>query len=202
MTEGASNRPLIGIFGGSFNPPHVAHLIIAELVREQFALDQILWIPNRQSPFKQEEELAPADDRLEMTRLVVAGNEAFAISELELRRSGTSYTVDTIRMLQNEDSAARYHLIIGSDSLAGFEGWRDPEEILRRVRLIVYPRTGHLDAAAPAGHDGDGVLFADAPLLDVSSTAIRKRRRQGKTIRYMVTEPVLEYIGDRGLYVT
>lgn len=201
MTEGASNRPLIGIFGGSFNPPHVAHLIVAEFVREQFALDQILWIPNRQSPFKQQEELAPADDRLEMTRLVVAGNEAFEISELELRRSGMSYTVDTIRMLQNEHPAAQFHLIVGSDSLAGFEGWREPDEILRRVRLIVYPRPGHLDAAAPAGH-GDSVLLADAPLLDVSSSLIRKRRQNGKTIRYMVTEPVMEYISHRRLYIT
>lgn len=201
MTESASNRPLIGIFGGSFNPPHVAHLIVAELVREQFELDQILWIPNRQSPFKEREELAPADDRFEMTRLVVAGNEAFGVSDLELRRSGTSYTVDTIRMLQEEHPRARFHLIIGSDSLAGFKGWREPEEILRRVRLIVYRRPGYLDVAAPSGHE-TRVLFANAPLLDVSSSLIRKRRREGRTIRYMVTEAVLDYIGDRGLYST
>lgn len=199
VTERASDAQHVGIFGGSFNPPHVAHLIIAQLVCEQFALDQILWIPNRQSPFKAEEELAPAADRLEMTKLATQGNQAFLASDLEMRRSGVSYTVDTIRALQQENSTTSYHLIIGSDSLESFSKWRQPDEILERVELIVFRRPGYFNSETITGFESR-VRFADAPLLEISSTMIRKRRREGRTIRYMVPEPIHDYILERGLY--
>lgn len=199
VTERASDAQHVGIFGGSFNPPHVAHLIIAQLVCEQFALDQILWIPNRQSPFKAEEELAPAADRLEMTKLATQGNQAFLASDLEMRRSGVSYTVETIRTLQQENSTTSYHLIIGSDSLESFSKWRQPDEILERVELIVFRRPGYFNSETITGFESR-VRFADAPLLEISSTMIRKRRREGRTIRYMVPEPIHDYILERGLY--
>lgn len=199
VTQRASKTTQIGIFGGSFNPPHLAHLIVAEILREQFALDRILWIPNRQSPFKEKQELAPAEDRLEMTRLIVRDNDAFVTSDIEISRSGVSYTIDTIRDLQKENADARYHIIIGSDSLAEFGGWREPEEIVRRARLIVYPRPGFENADTPKAFE-DRIRFADAPLLEISSTAIRRRRRENRSIRYMVPEVIHEYIFDRGLY--
>src|SRR5690606_21131049 len=102
----------VGLFGGSFNPPHLAHLIVAELVREQFGLDQVLWIPALIPPHKRESRLASAEHRLEMTRLAVASNPAFAVSDLELRRSGVSYTVDTVRTLQTANPSVSYFLII------------------------------------------------------------------------------------------
>ena len=199
MTGRPSDTPRVGIFGGSFNPPHAAHLIVAEVVREQFDLDQILWVPNRQSPFKGEHELAPASVRLEMVRLAVRENDTFAISDVELRRDGLSYTVDTIRHLQDEHPEADYHLVIGSDSLTGFRDWREPDEILRRVPLIVYPRSGYEDAKPPLESEGR-IHLARAPLLDLSSTDLRRRMRDGHTIRYMVPDAVYRYIHERGLY--
>jgi nicotinate-nucleotide adenylyltransferase len=197
VTDSASAS--VGIFGGSFNPPHLAHLIVAEIVREQFRLDAVLWIPACQSPFKTSEELAPATDRLEMTRLAVCENDGFAVSEIELERSGVSYTVDTIRSLQELDPGVDYHLIMGADGLRDFSNWREPEEILRRVSLIVYRRSGIETATLPAGLDGR-VAYADAPRVDLSSSAIRERLRAGRSIRYMVPEAVHRYVLDRGLY--
>lgn len=200
MNERASDTARVGIFGGSFNPPHVAHLVVAEVVREAVGLDRVLWIPNRQSPFKDEEDLAPADDRLEMTRLAIGESDAFTVSDLEVRRGGVSYTVDSILALQAQNPDESYFLIIGSDSLADFDDWKEPEEILRRVRLVIYPRPGHREARPPTGFE-ERVTTVDAPLLEISSSLIRARRKAGQTIRYMVPEPVHRYILRRGLYV-
>jgi nicotinate-nucleotide adenylyltransferase len=196
----------IGIFGGSFNPPHVAHLIVAETVREQFALDRVLWIPNRQPPHKPEASLVAAAHRLAMVRLAVAGNPAFEVSEVELWRTGVSYTVDTVAALQAERPGDTFFLLIGGDSLRDFPSWYRPGEIVRRVPLLVYRRP---DAAAdvPADVPADvlaalagRVQFAEAPLLEVSGTEIRARRRAGRSIRYLVPEPVRAYIEANGLY--
>jgi len=189
----------VGLFGGSFNPPHLAHLIVAELVREQFGLDQVLWIPALIPPHKRESRLASAEHRLEMTRLAVASNPAFAVSDLELRRSGVSYTVDTVRTLQTANPSVSYFLIIGGDSFRGFSSWYRPQEILERVPLIVYERGGRARAEMDTSLKGR-VCFADAPRIDISSTAIRERCAQGRSIRYLVPEPVREYIIMRGLY--
>ncbi len=189
----------IGFFGGSFNPPHVAHLIVAEMVREQFSLDEILWVPNRQSPFKEAADLASPEDRLEMTRRTVALHEAFRVSDLELRRPGPSYTNDSIRSLQESSPGATFFLIIGSDSLAGFGGWRSPDEIVRRAPLIVYPRPGYEDEKG-APEFRSRMQFADAPLLDISGTVIRQRLQERRTVRFLVPEQVHEFILERGLY--
>lgn len=199
MTAPGTKKESVGIFGGSFNPPHIAHLIIAELIRDQFGLERILWIPNNRSPLKQEHQLAGVEDRLAMTRAATSGNEAFVVSDVEVRRAGVSYTVDTVRMLQECDPEVDYRLIVGSDSLAGLNRWREPEEILERVPLIVFPRIGHAPASAPDGLD-DRITFAEAPLLEISGTEIRRRIQAGKSIRYMVVQPVLRYITSRGLY--
>lgn len=189
----------IGIFGGSFNPPHVAHLIVAEMVREQFHLDEILWLPNRQSPFKGDGELATPDDRLEMTRRATKAHHSFSVSDMELRRPGPSYTVDSVRQLQEARPEIDYHLIMGSDSLAGLAAWRSPDEIVRRVPLIVYPRPG-FEGERGAAEYRSKIQFADAPLLDLSGTTIRRRVREGRTVRFLVPDAVHEYILDRRLY--
>lgn len=189
----------VGLFGGSFNPPHLAHLIVAELIRQQFSLDRILWIPNYQSPFKQLEDVAPAEHRLEMTRLAIADHDAFELSDIEVHRAGLSYTVETIRLLQEQHPDVRFDLIIGSDSLETFGDWHQPEEILKRVRLLVFPRPGAASATPPAGFE-HRVEFADAPLLEISGTAIRARIHAGQTVRYMIPDPVRDYIQEHRLY--
>lgn len=187
------------MLGGSFNPPHIAHLIVAELAREQFELDQILWIPNNQSPFKQQSDLAPAKDRLEMTRLAIDGNESFHLSEIEVRRAGVSFTIDTLRHLRADMPDAEFRLIIGSDSLAGFSGWRDPGEIMAIARPIVYPRPSSIGSHAERKYR-DQVDLMEAPLLAISSSSIRERIRAGRTVRYMVPESVFAYMTEKELY--
>lgn len=191
----------MGLFGGSFNPPHLAHLIVAELVREQFHLDRIIWIPNFQSPLKRPEDVAPADHRVAMTRLAIAHNDRFEMSDVEVRREGVSYTVETVRLMQERHPDVRFSLIVGSDSLESFGAWYEPEEILKRVRVLVFGRSGTSSAPAPAGFE-DRVDYADAPLLEISGTAIRRRIHDGRTIRYMVPEAVRSYIQDHGLYTS
>ncbi len=189
----------VGIFGGSFNPPHTAHLIVAELVREAGGLDRVLWIPAARPPHKPEADLADADHRLAMTRLAVAGNPAFDVSDLELRRTGPSYTVDTLRALQTAHPDVAFTLILGGDSFRDFATWRDPDEIARRVTLLVYDRPGSTYEAVPERFRARA-RFVETPLLAISGTDIRRRVREGRTIRYLVPEPVRQYITAHGLY--
>ncbi len=189
----------VGIFGGSFNPPHVAHLAVAEAARDQVGLDRVLWIPAATAPHKQGRAVTEAHHRLAMTRLAVAGNKAFEVSDWEIEQGGVSYTVDTIRALQASNPDTQYDLILGGDSLAQFASWREPEEILRRVALIVYPRPGaDLADVDPAVMARATVL--DRPLLDPSSTVIRRLLRSACSVRYLVPDAVLVYIAEHGLY--
>ena len=190
----------IGIFGGSFNPPHIAHLIVAELVRDQFGLEEIWWMPSAQPPHKRPHSLAAPRHRLAMTRLATADQPAFEVSEVEIERGGTSYTVDTVRALQEAHPGTDFGLVLGSDSLVHFGAWHRPDEIVRRVPLIVYRRPGTSPLEAPPRF-ADRVRLADAPLLEVSGTALRARRRQGRSVRYLVPPAVLEYMNRHGLYV-
>ncbi len=189
----------IGVFGGTFNPPHMGHLRLAKIVRERFGLDRVLWIPNSRSPFKTGEELAEAADRLAMIRAATEGDAAFSVSEIEIWQRGASYTVDTLRKLREEHPDAAFRLIVGSDQWSEFSRWREPEEIVRHAPLIVFPRAGYERAAVPAGFE-KYVEFADTPLINLSSTDIRQRIRAGRSVRYMAPPAVLEIIEERGLY--
>ena len=191
----------VGLFGGSFNPPHLGHLIVAETVREQFGLDALWWMPAYQPPHKTGTALAAVEHRLAMTQRAVAENPGFAVSDLEVQRKGTSYTVDTVRTLQAEHPDHTFSLIIGSDSLHGFSSWHQPEEIIARVPLIVYKRPGSA-AAVVASHFAEQVRFADAPLLEISGTEIRQRLLAGRSIRYLVPDAVRTYIHDHKLYTS
>lgn len=189
----------VGLFGGSFNPPHVAHLAVAEAARDQVGLDRVLWVPAATAPHKQGRPITEAHHRLAMTRLAVAGNAAFEVSPVEIERGGVSYTVDTVRAVQAEHPETELYLILGGDSLAQFASWREPEEILRRASLIVYPRPG----ADLAGVDPSVMARAtvlDRPLLDPSSTTLRRLLRAERSVRYLVPDAVLAYIAEHGLY--
>jgi len=189
----------IGLFGGSFNPPHVAHQIVAEVVRDQFDLDAIWWIPNDTPPHKGPANLAAAACRLRMTELTVQDHPCFRVEDLEIQRAGVSYTVDTVQALQERHPETDFALIIGSDSLDQFASWHKPDEIVRRVPLIVYKRPGGLDDVAEprfANH----VKYASAPMMEVSGTEIRARCRRGRSIRYLVPDAVRSYIESNDLY--
>lgn len=189
----------VGLFGGSFNPPHIAHLIVAEVVRDQFGLSEVWWIPNATPPHKPEEELVAVEHRLEMTRRVVDTNTHFRVCDLEVQREGVSYTVETVRVLQDQHPDTDFALLIGSDSLDHFAEWHRPDEIAERVPLVVYKRPGAIEAVAEprfANH----VRYAAAPVMEVSGTEIRARRRAGRTIRYLVPDTVRAYIEAHDLY--
>lgn len=189
----------IGLFGGSFNPPHVAHCLVAETVRDQFGFEEIWWVPSHHPPHKTEEELASAKHRLAMTKQAAAVHPAFRVCDIELRREGVSYTVDTLRALQDEYPDVSFWLIIGSDSLRDFGSWHCPNEIMNRVPVVVYKRPGALSSVGESRF-ANRVHFADAPLLEIAGTEIRARCRKGRSIRYLVPEPVRAYIEEHGLY--
>lgn len=188
-----------GVFGGSFNPPHVGHLAVAEAAADALGLDRVLWVPAATPPHKQADPtLASAADRLAMTARAVAGNDRFAVSDLEIARAGVSYTVDTLRALRADDPDAQFWLILGGDSLAAFDTWREPEAIVGLARLAVYARPG-APARVPERWRA-AVDVVDAPTLDLSSTQLRARIADGRTVRYLVPDAVRDYVAERGLY--
>lgn len=190
----------IGLFGGSFNPPHVAHRIVAEIARDQFELEEIWWIPNATPPHKPSEDLAEVGHRVAMTRRLASSNPTFRLCDIEVERAGISYTVETVRRLQDQYPDTEFGLIIGTDSLDHFAEWHRPEEIVDRVSLIVYKRPGSIEAV-PDRRFANHVRYVAAPVMEVSGTEIRARRRAGRSIRYLVPEPVYAYIEEHDLYL-
>lgn len=189
----------IGVFGGSFNPPHVAHLALAQACTEGADLDTVLWMPTPDPPHKQDARLADAEHRLAMARLATSGNARFAVSGAEFRRPGPHYTVDTLRALRGAHSDANMALVIGGDSLASFASWREPEAILELARLVVYRRPG-ADLSGVSAEILARTTFVDGPAFDLSATEIRARLGAGQTVRYLVPDAVLDYAEARGLY--
>ncbi len=188
----------VGILGGTFNPPHIAHLILAENMRVEFALDQIRWIPTGTPPHKTAD--TAAEHRLAMTHLAIAGNSSFSVSDLEILRGGASYTIDTIEALQTAEPDVDFSLLIGGDGLEDFLSWRRPDEIVARVPLIVYPRPGADPNPDAAARYAGRIAYAHAPRIDVSSHDIRHRVRHGLSIRYLLPDAVYAYILEHGLY--
>lgn len=197
----------IGIVGGSFDPPHLAHLIMAETVREALRLDVVLFMPAGTQPLKQDREATHEDHRVAMTELAIAGNPHFALSRVDVDRHGPSYTADSLERLREQygglDRAAMW-FVIGSDSLLNLHRWREPTRILAQARLAVVRRPGYeADLGALEGQVPGvtaAVDWVDAPLMEISSTDIRERLRQGRSVRYRVPGPVLAYIEQHGLY--
>ncbi len=190
----------IGLFGGTFDPIHNGHLIIAEWVREELQLDKIIFIPAGDPPHKQENNITPIRHRLTMVSLAIAANERFSLSDIEVKKAGKSYTVETLRTLQNHfPPQINLFWIIGSDSLFDLPNWFQPDEIVKLAQIVVYPRPAYsVDEAA--ARFKDRVLYVDSPLIDISSTLIRERIRQEKSVRYLLPESVFNYIRRENLY--
>lgn len=187
----------VGVLGGTFDPVHIAHLILAETAREQLGLDRVIFVPAGQPWRKAGREIAPAADRLAMLRLAVEGNPAFEVSTVEVKRDTPSFTADTLARLQEEMPDARLFFLMGRDALLDLPNWRRPEVIRRLATLAVASRETE---ASPAGEQ-EGVIPLTMPRIDISASAIRDRVRQGQSIRYWVPDPVERYIRERRLYL-
>jgi nicotinate-nucleotide adenylyltransferase len=189
----------LGIFGGSFNPPHVGHLIVIESVRDILQFDKVLFIPSAQTPNKQDSLLAPPAVRLEMAHIAVKGSRYFEASDIELQRRGISYTIDTVNELASRYTRFEISLIIGADNLAEFETWKSPDEILAKTELIVMNRPG-FDPRSVKNKYSRSAKFVNVPQIGISGTDIRRRIKLGHSIHYLVPQSVENYILQQGLY--
>ena len=189
------------IFGGTFDPPHIGHLLIAQTVFESENFERLIFVPANISPAKKNGDSSPPEERSKMLEIALINNPNFEISDLEIKREGVSYTVDTMREFVDSLKLDKKDLffLMGSDTLKSFHNWKDPEEILNLCNIIVAIRPGFTPSDIPQWVL-DNVRFANIPRFEVSSTNIRRRWREGKTIRYMVTKEVWEYIDEKDLY--
>ncbi len=191
----------LGVLGGTFDPPHVGHLMIAEWAREQLSLERVVFVPSGTPPHKLGRARSSATDRLAMTRLAVRGNPAFIVSPIETRRRGPSFTIDTVRALRARHAGARLVLILGADSLDEFHTWRDPDAIAAEATLAVAGRPGVGPVRrGPARRFARAAEWLGNPSFDVSSSMIRSRARGGRSLRYLVTDAVARYIARHRLY--
>jgi nicotinate-nucleotide adenylyltransferase len=194
----------LGILGGTFNPPHIGHLICGQEALRELGLERVMLVPARIPPHKPVEHEPGAEHRLALCRLAVAGDERFAVSDVELRREGPSYTVDTLRQLRVHAPHDELVLILGGDIAAGLPSWRMPERVLELATVAVAKRRGtargEVERALASLPGGERARFFQMPRIGVSSTMLRRRVRTGQPIRYLVTEPVREYIEAHGLY--
>lgn len=190
----------IGIFGGTFNPPHIAHSIVAESVRAQLILDKIIFIPSGNPPLK---ESIPAEDRLAMANLAFGEDINFEISDIEIRDvSEKSFTVNTLRKLKMnfEGERIKLFLIIGADNLLDLPKWKDPELLFDMAEIVVINRPG-FDPEDSKPEFLEKVKFINVPFLEISSSMIREYVRIGRPVKYLVTKEVEEYIEENNLYV-
>jgi nicotinate-nucleotide adenylyltransferase len=209
----------VGVLGGSFNPVHYGHLLLADEIVEALGLDRLLFVPAAAPPHKPAAQLAPAADRCEMVRLAIAGHPRLAISDLELRRPGPSYTVDTLEALAAGGDDLFY--VMGSETFLDLLTWREPRRIARLARLVVIPRAGSAfdteSAAAQKvlreiGIDGGfvdvlggarparGVLIVHATSLPLSASELRRRVREGRSLAFRMPDAAIAYLHTHGLY--
>jgi nicotinate-nucleotide adenylyltransferase len=190
----------VGIFGGTFDPIHFGHLIIAETARDAQALDEVWFIPAAVPPHKIGQPITPFLHRLEMTRAAVAGHPAFRVNDLERDDNRPSYTIHTLETVHERHTDSALFLIIGSDSLAGLNSWKQPERIIECATLIVFPRRD-TDLSGVNPVYTKRAVFLDCPMIDVSASWIRKRMAAGHSVRYLLPEAALQYAIGHGLYL-
>jgi len=185
----------IGILGGTFNPIHIGHLILAEEAREKLKLDRIIFVPTYLPPHKDNSDIALAKDRLAMIGLAISGNRYFSVSDLEIKRDGRSYTIDTIKEFKNIYPHDELYFIIGSDLLKYLDEWRDLNEIIKMVKFIVATRPGYPLEKIPSY-----ISTVAIRAVDISGFEIRRCLKENKSFRYLVPELVYKYIIKNKLY--
>lgn len=198
----------VGVFGGTFDPVHTGHLLLAEQAREQGRLDEVWFVPAPRPPHKDEPDLTRFEQRVEMLALALAGNPAFRIDELEKERSGPSYTVDTLAELRRRHPGNEFFLLVGSDTLVDLPHWYEPVRVLEQAGLLVMARPGsdvptveQLQAQLPMPGDAPLRLqVIETPQIDISSRDLRRRAAAGRSLRYFLPRAVECYIHDKRLY--
>jgi nicotinate-nucleotide adenylyltransferase len=189
----------IGVFGGTFDPPHIGHLLLAGDARDALRLDRLIFVPASAQPLKVETPaIASPRDRLEMVRLAVADDANYQVDDAEIDRKGLSFTVDTLEHLSARYKGAELFLLLGQDTLESFAKWKSPERIRELATLAVMQRAGGIGSLKSGGPKG--VVAVSTRRVDVSSTEIRERVRAGKSIKGFVPESVERFIEARGLY--
>ena len=197
-------RVRVGVLGGTFDPPHIGHLIVAEQARAQLGLDQVWFTPVGQPPHKQERDVSNADDRVAMTRLAIAQNPHFALCMDDVTRPGPHYTLTLMHLLKDKHAQHTWHLIIGGDSLVDMPKWHHPNALVELVRLAVAHRPGsqpnitQLENAIP--NLKARIDWIHSPLVHVSSSDLRQRFAAGLPLRYAVPDAVIEYIVNQRRY--
>ncbi len=187
----------LGLFGGTFDPPHVGHLLAATDASETLALDRLLFIPAAAQPFKGDATVASGEQRVTMLERMIGDDGRFAVERVEIDRGGLSFTVDTVEALARREPQAKLVLLIGEDLAAQFATWRKPERIRELAEVIVVRRPG---IAPAAGEERWPLRRIETRRVDVSSTEIRSRVAAGKSVRGFVTDAVAEYIATTALY--
>jgi nicotinate-nucleotide adenylyltransferase len=196
----------IGVLGGTFDPIHIGHLVVAEEARIKLGFDEVLFVPAGQPWLKLDRNITEAVHRVEMVRRAIADNPHFKLCTLEVERPGPSYTVDTLTRLQKElGSEASLFFILGRDTLAELPLWKEPKKLVQLCRLVVAPRLGskdlkHLKTEIPGLLDK--IIQLDMPIIGISSSQIRQRIAQGLPIRYLVPVAVEKYITEHKIYPT
>lgn len=196
----------IGIMGGTFNPIHIAHLILAECAYEQFGLDEVVFFPSKRPAYKELDEVIEGKYRQEMIELSIRDNPHFSINTMEFNREGNTYTADTLTILKKEHPDCEYYFILGGDSLFQIEQWRHPDIIFQSAHILAAQRQEYTNDALlqkiselKKTYEADiSILYV--PMMDISSNMIRNRIRKNQSIRYLVQGLVQEYINEHGLY--
>jgi nicotinate-nucleotide adenylyltransferase len=201
----AADARRIGLLGGTFNPPHLGHLLIAQEAYDQLGLDRVLLMPVAVPPHKEAFGDPGAAARVELCRLAVGEDERFGVSTLEVDRGGASYTVDTLREIHATSPGDELTFIVGGDMASSLPAWREPAEVLRLARLAVAEREGArrgdiLERLAALPGAAERVDFFDLPRVDISSSLVRRRVAAGRPIRYLVADAVAAYVAQHGLY--
>lgn len=191
----------VGIMGGTFDPIHIGHLIAAQIACEQAGLDEVWFMPTNVPPHKENAPLASAEQRLQMVKLAVDAHPYFRPLDIELRKGGISYTIDTVKLLREEQPGIHFSYIIGADMVQFLPKWYKIEELTVLITFIGLMRPGYiLDLEDLPVHIQQAVSLAEMPLIELSSTRIRSRKAKGQSIRYMVPDRVYEYIEENGIY--
>jgi nicotinate-nucleotide adenylyltransferase len=184
-----------GVFGGLFDPPHIGHLIIGQHVTEEFHLEKMLFVPAGNPPHKH--QYSPYNVRYEMTGRAITGNDKFDISDIEKKMPDKTYTIEVIKAL-HEKSDDELYLVIGSDQWLEIETWKNPEALFKECRIVVVRRPNYEISKEPRFYDR--IMTSTAPMIDISSTMIRTRIKKNLSVRYLVSDSVLEYIIQNNLY--
>ncbi len=189
----------IGLFGGTFNPPHIGHLLIAQEAMKQLNLDEVWWMPSSKPPHKEKDVEVPDEQRIEMVKKAIGNNNQFSLSLLEFERSGPSYTIDTIRLLTQKHPQIKFTFVMGGDMVHSLNSWHKIDELKELVQFAGVTRAGY-----PFDHHWERyrVNFVEIPTIEISSSLIRSRSRAGENIRYYVSDEVWKHIKENRLYGT